>query len=150
MKIEITKNGPYKVIGRVPLVEKKIALVEGKTEVIKTRGYESKETMYLCRCGKSKHAPFCDGTHKSFFDGTLTASRGDFKDVLTENPEIAVIQNEIKGVSGPLAVTGFIKISDDEGFYEQKAKVSLCRCGHSKNKPFCDGAHQTFNFHDHE
>lgn len=150
MKIEITKNGPYKVVGRVPLVEKRMKSVAGKTEIIKTKDYEHKETMYLCRCGKSKNAPFCDGTHKSFFDGTLTASRGEFKDVPTDNPEIAVIQNDIKGVSGPLSVTGFIKMSDDEGLYEQKSKMSLCRCGQSKNKPFCDGTHQTIHFHDHE
>lgn len=27
-----------------------------------------------------------------------------------------------------------------------KAKVELCRCGHSKDKPFCDGSHRTAAF----
>jgi CDGSH-type Zn-finger protein len=27
-----------------------------------------------------------------------------------------------------------------------KADVALCRCGHSKTKPMCDGSHRTANF----
>ncbi|PKK87445.1 MAG: hypothetical protein CVV63_00985 [Tenericutes bacterium HGW-Tenericutes-8] len=148
MKIEITKNGPYKVIGNIPLTEKKLVSVDGKTEVKKIKDYPSAETTYLCRCGKSKHAPYCDGTHKTFFDGTLTASRGKDSDIPMTDPEIAVMQNKIKGVSGPLSVSGFVRISDEVGTFEPKTKVSLCRCGASKNKPFCDGTHQAINYHD--
>ena len=148
MKIEITKNGPYKVIGRIPLSEKKLVSVDGKTEVKHIKDFESKDTTYLCRCGKSKNAPYCDGTHKTFFDGTITAPRGSDIDTKTSDPEIAVMQNHIKGVSGPLSVSGYVRISDESGLFEPKSKVSLCRCGASKNKPFCDGTHQTINYQD--
>lgn len=44
--------------------------------------------------------------------------------------------------NGPLLVQGNIIIKDSAG--NQKTidkKTALCRCGHSSNKPFCDGAH---------
>lgn len=43
---------------------------------------------------------------------------------------------------GPLLVTGSFELVDAEGNrFETKEKVSLCRCGKSMNKPFCDGTH---------
>ena len=43
---------------------------------------------------------------------------------------------------GPLKVTGGIKLKDDRGSKaECEEHYTLCRCGHSKNKPFCDGHH---------
>ncbi|MDY0210019.1 MAG: CDGSH iron-sulfur domain-containing protein [Acholeplasma sp.] len=148
MKIEITKNGPYKVIGKVALSEKKLSSIDGKTEVVHLKDYPTQETTYLCRCGKSKNAPYCDGSHKSVFDGTLQAPYGKPTDHEVVNPEIAVMQNEIKGVSGPLSVSGNMKVFDGDHQYEQKPKVSLCRCGASKNKPFCDGSHQAIGYKD--
>lgn len=148
MKIEIMKDGPYKVIGRIPLTEKKLTVVDGKTEVVKIKDYPNAETTYLCRCGKSKNAPYCDGTHKTFFDGTLQSPYGKQTDRMINDPEIAVMQNEIKGVSGPLSVSGDVKVYDGDTHYEQKPKVSLCRCGASKNKPFCDGTHQAIGYKD--
>jgi len=32
-------------------------------------------------------------------------------------------------------------IGADGRAYEVRNRVSLCRCGKSKNKPFCDGSH---------
>lgn len=51
--------------------------------------------------------------------------------------------------NGPLLVTGPFTLTDHLGnTYDiaGKATVALCRCGHSKNKPFCDGAHKTCGF----
>jgi CDGSH-type Zn-finger protein len=44
---------------------------------------------------------------------------------------------------GPYELTGPIEIADREGHrVEQPAEtIYLCRCGHSANKPFCDGSH---------
>jgi CDGSH-type Zn-finger protein len=53
--------------------------------------------------------------------------------------------------NGPLVVLGTIKVIDHLGneFSPPAGKeaVALCRCGHSKNKPFCDGSHRSCNFH---
>jgi CDGSH-type Zn-finger protein/rubrerythrin len=44
--------------------------------------------------------------------------------------------------NGPLWVSGGISIEGADGqVYETRNRVTLCRCGHSKNKPFCDGQH---------
>ena len=43
---------------------------------------------------------------------------------------------------GPLCVKGEIPIeSSDNSTYEKRNRVTLCRCGRSRNKPFCDGSH---------
>ncbi|WP_070121607.1 CDGSH iron-sulfur domain-containing protein [Bacillus marinisedimentorum] len=45
--------------------------------------------------------------------------------------------------NGPLLVNGDFEVVDVEGnAFETKNSVSLCRCGLSGNKPFCDGAHR--------
>jgi uncharacterized Fe-S cluster protein YjdI len=48
---------------------------------------------------------------------------------------------------GPLLVRGGVRILDADGtlLYEGE-KAALCRCGGSKNKPFCDGTHKTIGF----
>ena len=53
--------------------------------------------------------------------------------------------------NGPLRVEGEFEILDPEGKsfgLAGRTKVSLCRCGHSQNKPFCDGSHKTAGFAD--
>lgn len=51
--------------------------------------------------------------------------------------------------NGPLLVTGSVTLTDHLGNkYDLtgKANIALCRCGGSKNKPFCDGSHKTNGF----
>ncbi len=56
-------------------------------------------------------------------------------------PSIAVVPD------GPLWVRGGIEIQAPDGFtYEVRNRVTLCRCGESHNKPFCDGAHEKIGF----
>jgi CDGSH-type Zn-finger protein/rubrerythrin len=55
--------------------------------------------------------------------------------------EISVV-SEDEQCGGPLFVTGGIDITRSDGeAVEKRNRVNLCRCGASKNKPFCDGRH---------
>jgi CDGSH-type Zn-finger protein len=48
--------------------------------------------------------------------------------------------------NGPLIVEGLSKMQGANGAVPCEAKMALCRCGGSQNKPFCDGAHKTSGF----
>jgi len=51
--------------------------------------------------------------------------------------------------NGSIRVTGEVDFVDAEGkVVETKSDFSLCRCGASKDKPFCDGAHREAGFED--
>jgi CDGSH-type Zn-finger protein len=56
-------------------------------------------------------------------------------------PSIAVTRD------GPLWVRGGVPVVAADGTtYEVRNRQTLCRCGHSENKPFCDGSHKEFGF----
>ena len=51
--------------------------------------------------------------------------------------------------NGPLRVSGSFVIRDAQGNafdLSGREAISLCRCGHSSNKPFCDGTHNRVGF----
>ena len=49
--------------------------------------------------------------------------------------------------NGSVRVTGTVDFVDAEGnVLETKTDFSLCRCGASKEKPFCDGSHRDAGF----
>ncbi len=57
-------------------------------------------------------------------------------------PSLALIVDTEKRVNGPIWVRGGIPVVSADGHtYEVRNRLTLCRCGRSANKPFCDGAH---------
>lgn len=213
-RIKVTKNGPYLVLGGVPLASVRIEFDEEGTamryRVLKE--YPISDPYYLCRCGRSGHKPFCDGTHaKTGFDGTETGpfegyeagaeriegpgvtlldnrdycvgarfchraggiweltERSDDERARETAEEIAaacpsgrlvvcdrhgrpiepeteesihLIQDRDRKDRGPIWARGGILIeSADDRRYEARKRVTLCRCGRSGCKPFCDGSH---------
>lgn len=65
------------------------------------------------------------------------------------DPSISVAEDPQKKVSGPLWLKGEVALESSDGTeYEKRNRVALCRCGKSKNKPFCDGAHIRAKFND--
>jgi CDGSH-type Zn-finger protein len=64
-------------------------------------------------------------------------------------PSIGLIEDPSQGVAGPIWVRGGIAITSADGeTYEVRNRVTLCRCGASNNKPFCDGSHGEIGFTD--
>lgn len=65
------------------------------------------------------------------------------------SPKIGLVEDPMAGVSGPLWVQGGIPVTAEDGTpYQTRNRVTLCRCGKSSNKPFCDGAHIEAGFDD--
>jgi CDGSH-type Zn-finger protein len=64
-------------------------------------------------------------------------------------PSIGLIQDTAREISGPIWVRGGIPIVGADGeSYEVRNRVTLCRCGASSNRPFCDGSHASIGFSD--
>lgn len=64
-------------------------------------------------------------------------------------PSIVILHDPSRHCSGPLWVRGGIPVESSDGFvYEIRNRVTLCRCGHSENKPFCDAMHVSAGFVD--
>ena len=74
---------------------------------------------------------------------TLQAFEPDFE------LSISLIEDPEKKVSGPIWLKGGIPLESSSGTsYETRNRVTLCRCGGSRNKPFCDGTHCENGFDD--
>lgn len=131
--IVVTENGPLYVLGDV-----KVVTADGETLLEDTR-------VALCRCGHSKNKPFCDNSHwKTGFESSGNVSvKLQESDHWTEGGKIVVKTNE----NGPYHIQGNFEIRDSEGRVQFRGeKASLCRCGGSQSKPFCDNTHKHINF----
>jgi len=99
----------------------------------------------LCRCGQSASKPFCDNTHKKIdFHAPGTLAEQSLRPPDDGAPAVIVVTPT---ENGPLRVTGAFEICDAAGETCMAAgKASLCRCGGSGSKPFCDGTHSKNGF----
>jgi CDGSH-type Zn-finger protein/uncharacterized Fe-S cluster protein YjdI len=98
----------------------------------------------LCRCGASQNKPFCDGSHNAI----------EFKasgEPVTRPSEPLAVRNGAVDIhpqrNGPLVMRGNLEICAGTGrTVDRVTEATLCRCGHSASKPFCDGSHARVGF----
>lgn len=131
--ITIIENGPIKVEGRAVVYNTVGELVADETPLL------------LCRCGASKNKPLCDGQHEAIgftdcctVDNTRDEEPEDYTPLtITSRPNAMLV------VRGPMTIIG-----PDGRAKARRNRAALCRCGLSRNKPFCDITHKKENFVD--
>jgi len=126
----VTNGGPLQLTGNLTLVHD-----DGTVQ------YANHLT--LCRCGHSGSKPNCDGQHLDM--EFLNPGK------ISEVSEIAASQRPSKLTlscikDGPITFRGRLRLHNQFGQECVKMRGSLCRCGQSANKPFCDGSHTRTGF----
>ena len=98
----------------------------------------------LCRCGQSNNKPYCDGSHVAAgFIATGEPASATFEALATRNGPVNVQPTP----NGPLRLVGNLEVVTGTGRTCNKVgETYLCRCGHSNNKPYCDGSHKAAGF----
>jgi CDGSH-type Zn-finger protein/uncharacterized Fe-S cluster protein YjdI len=129
-ELRIVADGPHFVRGRIEIRD-----AGGSTVAHETR-------MALCRCGASTNKPYCDNSHAGAgFKDDGVPSPGDIEQ-LAPGPLTLTLCAD-----GPVQCDGPLDIVDAFGERVAATQQSwLCRCGASKNKPYCDGSHKSIGF----
>jgi CDGSH-type Zn-finger protein/uncharacterized Fe-S cluster protein YjdI len=98
----------------------------------------------LCRCGQSSNKPYCDGSHTGAgFAATGEPATGQFEALAKRDGPLDILPLP----NGPLRLVGNLEIVSGTGRTCNKvSETYLCRCGHSNNKPYCDGSHKAAGF----
>jgi len=127
---QITRHGPIYLRGNLEVLDE-----NGEKIIEDTR-------LGLCRCGKSRHKPHCDGEH--LYQGYLEA--GKFPEGTPERQPELLPKGKLSitlSPSGPFKLSGPVTLKDAEGKIRfQGEKTALCSCGLTKNPPLCDGSHK--------
>ena len=98
----------------------------------------------LCRCGASKHKPFCDGSHREIgFSASGEPATGAAAMLEVRDGPLSIEPV----TDGPLEMRGNLEITSGTGrVVARVTQARLCRCGGSSNKPFCDDTHERIGF----
>lgn len=125
--VKIRENGPLAVGAPIQM--------QGRAE-----GFR----LTLCRCGASARKPYCDGSHTSIqFVASGEVAAVESKPLAQRDGPLTVEPTQ----DGPLHVTGNLEVVTGTGKTANRVTETwLCRCGQSKNKPYCDGSHRAAGF----
>jgi CDGSH-type Zn-finger protein/uncharacterized Fe-S cluster protein YjdI len=98
----------------------------------------------LCRCGLSQNKPFCDQSHVAVgFAATGEPATQPSEPLERRDGPVGITP----APNGPLLVIGNVEVVSGTGrTILRTVDTALCRCGHSGNKPFCDGTPREINF----
>jgi len=126
----VTNGGPLQLTGNITLVHE-----DGTVQYA--------NHLSLCRCGFSGSKPNCNGQHREM--EFLNPGK------ISEASEIAASQRPSKMTiscikDGPITFRGRLRLHNQFGQECVKMRGSLCRCGQSASKPFCDGSHSRVGF----
>ena len=112
--------------------------------VLRIDGEPSGFRATLCRCGASKHKPYCDTSHVAIGFQASGEPVTQPSEPLTRR-DGPLIVTSLK--DGPLEATGNLEICSGTGRTILRTQTTyLCRCGGSANKPYCDGTHKKIGF----
>lgn len=125
--VRVRENGPYAV-----------------RATIRIAGADDGFRATLCRCGQSQRKPWCDGSH-------VAAAFAASGEPATGDTAALAIRDGVLDVrplaNGPLHVRGNVELLSGTGRCAARfTEARLCRCGQSKNKPFCDLSHAAAGF----
>ncbi len=98
----------------------------------------------LCRCGASKDKPYCDGSHVAAGFVCTGEPPAQTSDALAARDGAVTLMPK---KDGPLYFSGNLELVSGTGrMLDRVQETWLCRCGHSQNKPYCDGTHKKIGF----
>ena len=126
----VSNAGPLQITGNITLVNE-----DGSVQYA--------NHLSLCRCGHSSTKPVCSGNHldMEFLHSGKIHEASEIAASLTPSKiTVSCIKD------GPITFRGRMRLHNQFGQECVKMRGSLCRCGQSASKPFCDGSHSRVGF----